>query len=141
MLPFLVDMARLYELFVAEWLKINLPSNLFLKFQERVNIGKNLEFNPDLVLYNTATKNPRYILDTKYKTSATPSSQDVAQVVAYTVAKNCPEVIILYPTALTHILDEMVGNIRVRSLTFSLDADLEKAGNTLLKHLIYLDNF
>jgi len=141
MLPFLVDMARLYELFVAEWLKANLPSNLFLKFQERVNIGKNLEFKPDLVLYDSTTNIPRYILDTKYKTPATPSSQDVAQVVAYAVAKNCPEVILVYPTPSTHSLNEMVGNIRVRSLTFSLDDHLEKAGNTFLKTLIYLDNF
>ena len=40
MLPFLINMSRLYELFVAEWLKKNLPSNIFLQYQESVYIGR-----------------------------------------------------------------------------------------------------
>lgn len=86
-LPFLVNMERLYELFVAEWLKVHLSPNLIIKSQERVNIGKTLLFKTDLVLYDSSTLTPRYILDTKYKTPITPSPQDVAQVVAYAVSK------------------------------------------------------
>jgi len=37
MLPFLVDMARLYELFVAEWLKTRLPKGWSVESQERVH--------------------------------------------------------------------------------------------------------
>ena len=135
-LPFIVNMAQLYELFVAEWLKINLPSNLNIQSQKRVNIAKNLNFQIDLVLYDISTNKNRYILDSKYKNSDSPSSDDVAQVVAYAVSQNCSEVIIIYPTTLTHPLDELVGNIRVRSLTFSLNQNLDKAGNIFLKQLL-----
>ncbi|MEM7713830.1 MAG: restriction endonuclease [Cyanobacteria bacterium P01_A01_bin.68] len=135
-LPFLVNMAKLYELFVAEWLKINLPSNLILQSQKRVNIAKNLNFQIDLVLYDISTNKNRYILDTKYKNPDSPSSDDVAQVVAYAVSQKCSEVILIYPTTLTHPLDKFVGNIRVRSLTFSLDKNIDEAGNTFLKQLL-----
>lgn len=135
-LPFLVDMAKLYELFVAEWLKINLPANLIIQSQKRINIAKNLSFQIDLLIYDISTQKNRYILDTKYKTPDSPSSDDVAQVVAYAVSQKCSEVILIYPITLTHPLDKFVGNIRVRSLTFSLDKNLDKAGQTFLKQLL-----
>jgi 5-methylcytosine-specific restriction enzyme subunit McrC len=137
MLPFLVDMARLYELFVAEWLKVNLPPNLMLKAQERVNIGpgKTIRFDIDLVLYDVETGKARYVLDTKYKTSPTPSSDDIAQIVAYSEAKDCHEAILVYPSDLTESLDEWVGDNRVRSLTFSLDGDLNEAGQRFMDEL------
>ncbi|HAX77808.1 MAG TPA: ATPase [Cyanobacteria bacterium UBA11372] len=57
----------------------------------RANLAevKTLHFKTDLVLYDASTNTPRYILDTKYKTPTTPSSDDVAQVVAYAVSKRC----------------------------------------------------
>jgi len=128
-------MAKLYELFVAEWLKVNLPANLIIQSQKRVNIANNLNFQIDLVLYDISTNKHCYILDTKYKNPDSPSSDDVAQVVAYAVSQKCSEVILIYPTTLTHPLDQFVGNIRVRSLTFSLNQNLEKAGQTFLKQL------
>ncbi len=65
-----------------------------------------------------------------------PSSQDVAQVVAYSVSKNCQEVILVYPTSLTSSLDKFIGDIRVRSLTFSLDEKSDRAGQTFLQKLL-----
>ena len=134
-LPFIVNMSKLYELFVAEWLKIHLPSNLIIQSQKRVNIAKNISFQIDLVLYDISTNKNRYILDTKYKYPDSPSSDDVAQVVAYAVSQKCSEVILIYPTTLNHPLDKFVGDIRVRSLTFSLDKNLDKAGNSFLNKL------
>lgn len=134
-LPFLVDMARLYELFIAEWLKVNLPKNLMLRYQERIDIAKNLYFKTDLVVYDSLTSVPRFIIDTKYKNTASVSSDDVAQVIAYAVSKNCKEAILLYPTPLKQPLNKYVGDIRVRSLTFSLNDDFEYAGNTFLHEL------
>lgn len=136
-LPFLVNMDRLYEMFVAEWLKFHLSSNLTLKSQERINIVKNIYFKTDLILYDTATFTPKYILDTKYKAPDSPSSEDIAQVVAYAVSKNCQEVTLVYPTALNHPLNAFVGNIRVRSLTFPLDHNLDVAGQTFLNELLH----
>jgi 5-methylcytosine-specific restriction enzyme subunit McrC len=136
MLPFLVKMDRLYELFVAEWLKAHLPQHLLLKFQERVNISKTTYFKTDLVLYDISIGTVRYILDTKYKTPAQSAADDIAQVVAYAVSKDCHEAILVYPEDLTHPLNILVGDIRVRSLTFSLEDDLDRAGQNFLQNLL-----
>ena len=136
MLPFLVDMARLYELFVAEWLRAHLPKHLVLKVQEQVNISKTVYFKTDLVLYDISTGTARYILDTKYKIPTQPATNDIEQVVAYAVSKDCHEAILVYPENLTHPLDGWVGDIRVRSLTFSLEDDLERAGQAFLQDLL-----
>jgi 5-methylcytosine-specific restriction enzyme subunit McrC len=136
MLPFLVKMDRLYELFVAEWLKAHLPQHLLLKFQEQVNISKTVYFKTDLVLYDISTGTARYILDTKYKTPTQPAADDIAQVVAYAVSKDCHEAILVYPADLTHPLDKWLGDIRVRSLTFSLEDDLDRAGQAFLQDLL-----
>jgi 5-methylcytosine-specific restriction enzyme subunit McrC len=134
-LPFLVNMARLYEMFVAEWLKGNLPQNFTLKTQERINIGENIYFQTDLILYDTTDSKPKYILDTKYKNHKNPSSEDIAQVVAYAVSKGCPETVLVYPTELNYSLDKYTDKIRVRNLTFALDDKIEDAGNTFLTKL------
>ncbi|MFB2894119.1 McrC family protein [Aerosakkonemataceae cyanobacterium BLCC-F50] len=135
MLPFLIDMAQLYEIFVVEWLKENLPSNLCLKFQERINIVNNITFIPDIVLYEISTGKARYILNIKYKTPTSPASDDLAQVIAQAVSKECQEVILVYPNPLNNPLDKFIGNIRVRNLTFSLNGNLEEAGTTFLQNL------
>jgi len=137
MLTFLVNMARLFELFVAQWLVDNLPPEFKLKIQEKVNIGQthSLRFEIDLVLYHIGSNTPRFILDTKYKTPDAPTTDDISQVVAYAEAKGCQNAILIYPTPLPYPLDETIGNIRVRSLTFNLDNDLEQAGQNLLKSL------
>ncbi|MEI6444373.1 MAG: restriction endonuclease [Nostocales cyanobacterium ELA583] len=136
-LPFLVNMARLYEIFVAQWLKANLPQNLTLKIQERINLGENIYFQTDLILYETTNFSPKYILDTKYKNHQNPSSDDVGQVLAYAASKNSPEAVLVYPTELNNPFNQYIGEIkiRVRSLTFSLNNNLEDAGNEFLKQL------
>jgi len=137
-LPFLVNMDRLYELFVAEWLKCHLPSNLTVNYQEKINIGKNIYFKTDLILYDTATFAPKYIIDIKYKAPDSPSNPDMYQVFAYAASKKCQQGILVYPTALTHSVNNVVGdsNVRVRSLTFALDDNLDIAGQTFLNELI-----
>ncbi|MCB0211631.1 MAG: restriction endonuclease, partial [Anaerolineae bacterium] len=137
MLPFLVDMARLYELFVAEWLSVHLPETLKLKAQERVTIGQShhLKFDIDLVLYDAKSDEARCVLDTKYKAPGTPANDDIFQVVAYAEAKGCRQAVLVYPTPLAQPLDETIGRIRVRSLTFGLDGNLEAAGRQLLAAL------
>ncbi|MFB2894129.1 McrC family protein [Aerosakkonemataceae cyanobacterium BLCC-F50] len=144
MLPFLIDMAKLYELFVAEWLKQRFNkwlkqrfnehlANYSIESQEEKSHG-NIKFKPDIVIYNPAKK-PCYILDTKYKIPDSIEFRDVAQVIAYAVLIDCPEAVLVYPKHHKQ-LDIQVGNIRVRSLTFSLDDDnLEQAGYKFLDQL------
>ena len=45
MMPFLVKMYSLYELFVARWLKEHLPSGFSIQSQEQVVIDSDLEIN------------------------------------------------------------------------------------------------
>ncbi len=106
MLPFLINMPRLFELFVSEWLRKNLPSNILLKYQENVSIGNddNIRFNIDLVLYDASTAKALCVLDTKYKAKSSPSSDDIAQVVTYSEVKNCSEAVLIYPSNITGLL-------------------------------------
>ena len=138
MLPFLVDMARLYERFVAEWLGEHLPPTLRLKAQERYDIGQDrqLHFSIDLVLYDAAAGRTRCVLDTKYKDAREPATADISQVVAYAEAKHCQEAILIYPVRLDLPLDTSIGNIQVKTLTFALDGDLEQAGQAFLHELL-----
>jgi len=137
MLPFLVDMARLYERFVAKWLKAHLPPELHLETQERVNIGEtgSLYFDIDLVLSEVDTGLTRCVLDTKYKDSGKSAPDDIHQMISYAHTKGCSEAILVYPTPLKQPFDETIRGIRVRSLTFSLDDDLEQAGRAFLQSL------
>lgn len=138
-MPFLVNMARLYELFVAEWLKSHLPSLISMSAQERFAIGTggHLHFDMDLVLTDEVTGTTVCVMDTKYKTPSSPDPKDIAQVVTYAEAKRCREAILIYPNTLSHPLDAAIGNIRVRSLTFSLEGDLEQNGLAFMQSLPY----
>jgi 5-methylcytosine-specific restriction enzyme subunit McrC len=138
MLPFLVNMERLYELFVAEWLKSHLPPSLMLKVQEKVDIGEKqkISFKIDLVLYDGSSGAPICVLDTKYKTKEQPIPEDVTQVTAYAEMKGCTEAILVYPAQLGKSLDAPIGKIRVRSMVFQLAGNLEEAGQAFLKGLL-----
>ena len=135
MLPFLIDMAKLYELFVAEWLKANTPKGFFVKPQHRVTHDPNYFYRIDLLLCDIATSKVQYVLDTKYKAPDKIDNKDIYQIVAYAQVLKCQNAILIYPQNLKQPLDIKHGDIRVRSLTFSLDSDLNEAGITFLTSL------
>jgi 5-methylcytosine-specific restriction enzyme subunit McrC len=135
MLPFLINMANLYEQFVAEWLKENTPKGLFVKQQHRVKHDKNYFDQIDLLLCDIETQKVHYVLDTKYKAPDQVASNDRNQIVAYAHALNCQNAILIYPQNLQQPLDIKHGDIQVRSLTFSRDDDLNKAGDNFLTSL------
>jgi 5-methylcytosine-specific restriction enzyme subunit McrC len=139
MLPFLVNMARLFELFVAEWLKAHLPASLLLTVQEKVDVGdKNaLRFDIDLVLTDAETGETYFVLDTKYKAKNKPEQSDISQVVTYAEIKHCQHAVLIYPEPLKEPLDQWFGNIHVQSMTFALDGDLEAAGLAFQNHLLH----
>ncbi|MGD1808176.1 hypothetical protein ACP6PL_22450 [Dapis sp. BLCC M126] len=62
---------------------------------------------------------------------------DIHQVVAYATYKKCHEAILIYPHKLTNPINQLVGDseVRLRSLTFALDSDLEKAGQSFFKRI------
>lgn len=138
MLPFKVNMARLYERFVAEWLAASLPPPWKVRAQEEFSVGERgvVSFNIDIVLYDSTSGAPLCVLDTKYKTPDRPATDDISQVISYAVAKGCKDAVLVYPAAPTTPLDEKIGGIRVRSLTFSLSHDLDLSGETFVKFLL-----
>ena len=136
MLPFLIDMANLYEQFVAEWLKANTPKGFFVKQQHRVTHDQNYFDRVDLLLCDSQTKKVQYVLDTKYKAPDRVGGDDRHQIVAYANALKCQNAILVYPQNLQQPLDIKNDDIRVRSLTFSLDSDLHEAGKTFLTSLL-----
>lgn len=138
MMPFLMDMARLFELFVAEWLKRHLPKEYELKEQHTVNFGASgeLQFRIDVVILDRKSGTPLLILDTKYKVPDSPSTTDIHEVRSYAEALGCCEAILVYPIKLPNSMNITAGNIRVRTLTFSLNDDIEEAGKEFLNGLL-----
>lgn len=134
-LPFLLNMAQLYELFVAEWLQKHLPAGYSLKTQESVLIDPagSLRFEIDLVLY--AQDRPVCVLDTKYKAGPRPTPDDISQVVTYAVAKNCPLAVLIYPVEMAPA-GWQIGYVRLAPLTFALSGNLEENGRQFLAALL-----
>ncbi len=137
MLPFLVDMSLLFERFVARWLARRAPERFRVRAQEQVRIGErgDLAFRIDLVLADRVSNRTLAVLDTKYKTAESPVHDDVAKVVAYAAVKQCRTAILIYPQPLTQPVNARLGEIRVRSLTFDLDGNLEANGKQFAEQL------
>lgn len=129
MIPYVVNMASLYELFVAEWLKAQNIEGFSIEAQKDIIIDhrQNMKFRMDLVLCEESSQKPKCIMDTKYKIGAS-SMSDIHQVIAYAEAIGCREAILIYPVEMESPLDMWVGDIHVRSATFALEGDLNEAG-------------
>ena len=137
MVPFLVNMASLFERFVAAWLQEHLHGRWVLKTQDGFSLDSKgqYRFVPDLAIYARATNQVRCILDTKYKVIDKPSDDDIAQVIAYAFMKQSPEAVLVYPVQPKVPLDAPSNGIRVRSVSFDLDKDLGQAGQKFLADL------
>ena len=134
-LPFLINMARLYEKFVAQWLKINLPPQYKLKIKETVKLDP-IKLEIDLLICDRITGKTLYVLDTKYKNPQQPANSDIYQITTYATSQHCPRAILIYPQPLKIGIDRDMGNkINLRTLTFSLEDNLEIAGQTFLQNL------
>lgn len=138
MVPFLLDMARLFESFVAEWLGCHLSQGLRLEQQRTVQVDAagHFSFRVDLVLSDAASGRPLMALDTKYKVPDKPGPDDVYQAVTYAESLGCHEAVLVYPRALAVGLDQVYGRNRVRSVAFDISAeDLEASGRAFLARL------
>jgi len=138
MLPFLIEMSGLFERFVAEWLQAHLPPGYRLQYQEPLNLGGEwgVDYRIDMVLYDRTTDAPRCVLDAKYKAPERVDQADFNQVVVYAKAKQCSQAFLVYPVPLPKPVDAFVDDIRVRSVTFGLDGELDAGGLGLLGAVI-----
>jgi 5-methylcytosine-specific restriction enzyme subunit McrC len=138
MLPVLVNMERLFELFVVEWLKRHISAPYMVRGQETVEfqMGATVSINIDITLDDMRTGRTVAVLDTKYKAPDQPAASDIQQVVAYAEAKNCQRAILIYPTPLINPINGLWGkDIQVQSLVFQLDDDIEQGGREFLRSL------
>ena len=142
MIPFLINLERLYERCVAAWLTAHLGSDYRVTAQVRTPVGTSaaLHFAIDLLIQVAPVgldgSGTRWVLDTKYKVpEAGPDPADVAQVLAYAQVQAAQQAILVYPQPLPRPLDTQVQGIRLRTLTFDLSGDLDAAGRRLLAAL------
>jgi 5-methylcytosine-specific restriction enzyme subunit McrC len=138
MLPFAVDLATLFEQFVAAWLNIHLPKQFKLHVQETVLVAPegDVSFRIDASIVDNETGLTRCVMDTKYKSGRHVRPDDVAQVVAYAEIKGAPEALLIYPEELATPLSASIGNIRVRTIPFSLAGNLDDSGNSVLETVL-----
>ena len=100
------DMNKLFEEFIGRIIKRH-KKDLGLedyKIELQYNIGKLDKYGTIIPKADIAIlKNDKIhmIIDTKYKISRKeklkPSNQDIYQMIAYSIAGNCPEIVLLYP--------------------------------------------
>ena len=138
MLPYVINMSRLYELFVAEWLKTHAPMELGVKIQDRVAYGSvdKLKFVIDLVLYTKRTGAPMCVIDTKYKLDEKMAKQDVHQIIAYMEAKKCDIGILLYSANQNSIKSYPINSKIVYQIKMDMENDVELAGSFLLDSIM-----
>jgi 5-methylcytosine-specific restriction enzyme subunit McrC len=135
--PFVIHMPTLFEAFVAEWLRENMPPEYKVEKKHTATLdseGKFL-FQIDLMIIDASTGKTLCVLDTKYKASGRPEESDICQVHTYAAKMSTKSAYLVYPSATTP-LDSMIDNIVVRSIVFDISQDPDKAGFSFLKELI-----
>jgi 5-methylcytosine-specific restriction enzyme subunit McrC len=90
------------------------------------------------VIYNSNTQKAIAVLDTKYKTPDKPSNNDINQILAYAHFKQVKQAILIYPEKLQYHLGEVIHNVHIKTLNFSLDESPDKTGKTFLDSLFPL---
>jgi 5-methylcytosine-specific restriction enzyme subunit McrC len=121
-LPFSLDMAKLFEEFVAKWLDENLPQDLKIDPQLHVQLDANadLSFKIDLVLRDRLSGQALAVIDVKYKMAEQPSEDDIQQVVAYAVELGVSRAHLVYPFSLLRPVEAKIGNVKVSTIGIDL---------------------
>ena len=138
MQPFTLHMPNLFESFVAEWLRSNMDSGMYISPQYKATLdddGRFL-FRIDLVLVDAKSEKILAVMDTKYKRESRPSEEDIKDIVAYAARMKTACGILIYPSVHTENINLRVGNINVRSLNLDLADNPEDGGRRFLDRLM-----
>jgi 5-methylcytosine-specific restriction enzyme subunit McrC len=140
MLPFELNMANLYERFVAAWLARQLEPALSVQAHRGIEVQASREFRLDLdiVISDPRTRRALCVVDTKYKTSPSPSRSDFNQVVVYAAAVGARHAVLAYPFALEAPFSGRLKDIEVAAMSFDLARPIEAAGEMFLSQLMSL---
>lgn len=137
LMPYTVDMPRLFEAFVAEWLRLYGPHTFVYSKQHKLKLSgsQSIEWAVDILVSDRQSGNPIAVIDTKYKRQSIPSPADIQQVVAYAVEARTNLAFLIYPTSDIVPLKVNVGDVEVRAAHFDVEKDLTGAGSRLLVEL------
>ena len=136
-MPFVLDMPSLFESFVAEWLKTNIPGGIRVtpQYRAELDISGTLAFRIDLVLSDVTSDQVLAVMDTKYKRQQYPEETDIQQIVAYAVRMKTANAFLVYPSTTTQSLSMKVGEVSVQSLSFDIGKEPDEAGRSFLDSL------
>lgn len=133
MVSFLIDMDRLFEMFVASWLKKNLPEKYDLREQDGLRIAPDMKPSRiDIVIYDIEESKAYCVLDTKYKDKF--NRQDLYQISFYAFSKSCDKAVLVYPAKPENHPGNLfpIQDVKFKISVFSLDSDLEEAGKQFI---------
>ena len=137
-IPFEVEMPRLFELFVAEWLRANAPPGLTVRRQYTATLVANykLDIHIDILICEEGSQKPVAVLDTKYKTSELPPQDDINQIAFYAGELQVDHAMFVYPSSVAKPFRMVHANkIKIASLVFDIGRPLVAAGSAFLKSL------
>ena len=133
---FLIDMNKLFEIFVTKLLAQELGPPVTVRGQRTTHLGygDKVRMVPDVTIDRNGKREG--ILDTKYKKLGSEEfrNSDIYQVLAYCVAQHCPRGLLVYPLHLTEIDDRVeVCNspIGINQLSIPLGGSLPKLKTNL----------
>jgi len=156
----LFDMNKLFEEFIYEFIKkeISYKEKFIIKSQtqnkkvfKKSDIGY-FYLKPDILIYNSNSKYPKLIIDTKYKilnknkSHKGVSSSDIYQMIVYGMryfkgAIKEKKIILLYPKPFNSELNTKIGssyteeNINIEIRTVNLNINLKQKKDILVKEL------
>ena len=137
-IPFILNMPNLFESFVAEWLKQNVPEYISVIDQHKVNLNPDgsLSFRIDIVLRDNLRNKTLCVLDTKYKINENPNESDIAQITAYAAEQKCDHGFLIYPSSHVKETSAFPGNIKINTIVFDISKNIDESGNNFLKSLL-----
>lgn len=129
--PFELNMPRLFELFVAEWLRAHPPKGMIVrsKYNVKVDADFKLSREMDIVFFHKGTGQPIALLDTKYKTSGKPEEADINQIAFYAHELNIKRALLIYPSNVSRPFTIHHGREMIlEGLVFDIAMPLDEAG-------------
>jgi 5-methylcytosine-specific restriction enzyme subunit McrC len=140
MVPFNVEMPKLFQKFVTKWLDENLSERFKIEDEENVTLmeydkSDDLKYRIDLIIVDRQTGEPVCVIDAKYKDSDRPATEDISQMTGYAKSIDVGETFLMYPADLEEDLDADLNGVRVRNLTFDLEGSLQENGEKFLEDL------
>jgi 5-methylcytosine-specific restriction enzyme subunit McrC len=137
--PFVLNMPRLFEAFVAEWLRHNSPPGIIVRPQHTAVLDADfkLSIHIDIVLIDEDTDKPVMVLDTKYMSGEEPMEADIYQIAFYAHEMQVHRGILIYPAPTARQFTIKHGaDTLLESMVFDVSAPLESAGISFLAELV-----